>query len=94
MYKVDPLLVHTQVISMWVWRLGRDISGDKQMLGFQGRHADKLHITYKAEEDGFQCDTICDTGYNMDIVLQEPASTSEMATCWVFATTFLNPWDV
>ena len=63
MYKVDPLLVHTQVISMRVWRLGRDISGDEQMLGFQGRHADKLHITYKAEGDSFQCDAICDTGY-------------------------------
>ena len=63
MYKVDPLLVHTQVISMWAWRLGRDISGDEQMLGFQGRHADKLCITYKAEGDGFQCDAICYTGY-------------------------------
>ena len=63
MYKVDPLLVHTQVISMQAWRLGRDISGDEQTLGFQGRNADKLHITYKAEGDGFQCDAICDTGY-------------------------------
>ena len=45
------------------WRLGRDISGDEQMIGFQGRHADKFHITYKAEGDGFQCDTLADAGF-------------------------------
>ena len=48
---------------MRAWRLGHDISGDEQTIGFQGRHADKLRITYKAEGDGFQCDAICDAGY-------------------------------
>ena len=48
---------------MRAWRMGRDISGDEQTLGFQGRHADKLQITYKAEGDGFQCDALCDSGY-------------------------------
>ena len=43
--------------------MARDISGDEQTIGFQGRHSDKLRITYKAEGDGFQCDAICDTGY-------------------------------
>ena len=44
------------MVSMSAWRLGRDISGDEQMIGVQGRHADKLCITYKVEGDGFQCD--------------------------------------
>ena len=48
---------------MGALRLGHDISGDIQTIGFQGRHADKLRITYKAEGDGFQCDAICDAGY-------------------------------
>ena len=52
-YKVDPLLKHVQLVSMRAWRLGCDISGDEQMIGFQGQHADKLRITYKAEDDGF-----------------------------------------
>ena len=29
---------------MRAWRLGRDISGDGQTIGFQGRRADKLRI--------------------------------------------------
>ena len=49
---------------MRAWRMGRDISGDEQTLGFQGQHADKLQITYKAEGDGFQCDALCDSGYS------------------------------
>ena len=48
---------------MGAWRLGHDISGNEQTIGFQGHHADKLRITYKAEGDGFQCDAICDAGY-------------------------------
>ena len=63
MYKVDSILKHTQVVSMKAWRLGRDISGDEQTIGFQGKHEDKLRITYKAEGDGFQCDAICDSGF-------------------------------
>ena len=63
MYKVDSVLKHTQVVSMRAWRLGRDISGDEQTIGFQGKHEDKLQITYKAEGDGFQCDAICNSGF-------------------------------
>ena len=35
-YKVDPLLKHVQLVSMRAWRLGCDISGDEQTIGFQG----------------------------------------------------------
>ena len=41
-YKVDPLLKHVQLVSLRAWRLSGDISGDEQMIGFQGRHTDKL----------------------------------------------------
>ena len=30
---------------------------------FQGKHSDKLPITYKAEGDGFQCDALCESGF-------------------------------
>ena len=50
-YKVDSFLKHLQQVSMKAWRLGQNISGDEQTIGFQGRHADKLRITYKAEGD-------------------------------------------
>ena len=55
---------------MGAWQLGLDISGDEQTIGFQGRHADKLRITYKAEGDGFQCDAICDAGYTWTFFFQ------------------------
>ena len=48
---------------MSAWRLGRNNSGDEQMIRFQGRHSDKLQITYKAEGDSFQCDALADSGF-------------------------------
>ena len=33
------------------------------MIGFQGQHADKLHITYNMEGDGFQCDALANAGF-------------------------------
>ena len=56
-------MTHVQVTSMKAWCLGHDISGDEQTIGFQGRHDDKLQITYKAEGDGFQCDALCEKGF-------------------------------
>ena len=62
-YKVAPFLHHVQEVSMLAWHLGHDISGNEQTIGFQGKHSDKLHITYKAEGDGFQCDALCKSGF-------------------------------
>ena len=36
---------------------------DDQTTGFQGRHPSKLRITYKKEDDGFQCDALYDDSY-------------------------------
>jgi ribosomal protein L37AE/L43A len=62
-FKVDEYFRHLQIIFRYAWMPGRDLSGDEQTMGFKGKHADKLRITYKKEGDGFQCDCICDDGY-------------------------------
>jgi Transposase IS4 len=63
LHKVNSFLKWIQQVSQAAWKLGRDLSGDEQTIGFQGNHADKRRITYKAEGDGFQCDALCDNGY-------------------------------
>ena len=62
-FKVGEFLSHILEVSMAAWILGMKISVDEQTIGFQGRHPDKLRITYKAEGDGFQCDALCNDGY-------------------------------
>lgn len=62
-FKVDEYFRHLQIIFRYAWMPGRDLSGDEQTMGFKGKHADKLRITYKKEGDGFQCDCIADDGY-------------------------------
>ena len=76
-YKVDSFLKHLQQVSMKAWRLGQNIPGDEQTIGFQGRHADKLRITYKAEGDGFQCNALADSGFTWTFFSQS-TSTREM----------------
>ena len=54
---------------------GRDLSTDEQTMGFKGQHAEKLHITYKKEVDGFQCDCITDNSYTFTFYFRNhPAS--------------------
>ena len=50
-------------VSVNAWRLGKIVSVDEQTIGFQGRYALKLRITYKKEGDRFQCNALCDLGY-------------------------------
>jgi hypothetical protein len=40
--------------------LGECASVDEMTIDFQGSHKDKRRITYKAEEDGFQCGSFDD----------------------------------
>ena len=44
-------------------KCSRIISVNKQTIGFQGWHGDKLCITYKAEGGGFQCNALCSNGF-------------------------------
>jgi Transposase IS4 len=63
LHKVNSFLRWIQQVSQAAWKIGRNLSGDEQTIGFQGNHSDKRRITYKAEGDGFQCDAICDRGF-------------------------------
>ena len=46
-----------------IWLLGACFAIDEMKIGFQGMHADKKRITYKAEGYGFQVDAICEDGF-------------------------------
>ena len=46
--------------------MGEYISIDEQTIGFQGRHTDKIRVSYKDAGDGFQADTICADGYTFN----------------------------
>ena len=63
MWKIEEFLAHTNRISRSAWLLGKKLSVDEQTIGFKGRHADKIRVTYKKEGDGFMCDAVCDHGY-------------------------------
>ena len=50
-------------VSKWlnfiiIWLLGVAFSIDEMIKGFEGKHADNRHITYKREDDGFQADVL------------------------------------
>ena len=45
------------------WTPGKLFSIYEQTVGFQGRHTDKLRVSFKKIGDGFMCDAICDNGY-------------------------------
>ncbi len=73
-YKIGRLLRHMQLVGQEAWDPGPDLAIDEQTIGFQGRHADKRRITYKAEGDGFQCDALCDEGYTFSFYFRnQPA---------------------
>jgi Transposase IS4 len=65
LHKVSSFLKWMQQVFLSAWVPAKDLAGNEQTIGFQGQHADKLRITYKAEGDGFQCDALCDSGYTI-----------------------------
>ena len=65
-WKVDPVLKHAMEVCKEVMHMGKYISIDEQTIGFQGRHADKIRVTYKNAGDGFQADAICADGYTFN----------------------------
>lgn len=62
-WKVDPFLAWIMFVSKEAWVPGKHLAADEQTIGFQGKHADKLRVTFKEEGDGFMCDALCDNGY-------------------------------
>jgi Transposase IS4 len=67
LFKVAPLIKWINHVGKAAGKLGMHASVDEQTIGFQGRHADKLRISYKAEGDGFQADTICEEGFTFAV---------------------------
>jgi Transposase IS4 len=65
LFKLVPLLNWMNRVGQLSWEPSMNLAIDEQTISFQGRHADKLRINYKAEGDGFQADAICDKGFTM-----------------------------
>jgi len=63
LFKVHRIVNWINFIGKMSVSLGMHLSVDEQTIGFQGRHGDKMRITFKAVGDGFQCDVICDSGF-------------------------------
>ena len=63
LWKLGDILEETRKRCEKLWLFGKKGSIDEMTIGFKGRCAMKLRITYKAEGDGFQFDAICDDGY-------------------------------
>ena len=53
------MLKHAMIVCKKAMHIGKFISIDEQTIGFQGRHADKIRVTYKNAGGGFQADAIC-----------------------------------
>ena len=47
----------------FAWFLGCTLYVDETIIGFKGRHMDKMIISYRNEGDRFQADALCDQGY-------------------------------
>ena len=62
------MLQHLQRNFELYWDPARDLSIDEKAIGFQGRHKDKLRITFKDVGDDFQDDDICDHGYTYSLI--------------------------
>jgi hypothetical protein len=73
MFKILSVVKWIRRVGPISWECGVCLGLDEQTIGFQGRHADKLRITYKAEGDGFQCDALCDDGFTYSVFFRNEA---------------------
>jgi len=63
LHKVHRIVNWINYIGPMVMLLGEHAAVDEQTIGFQGRHGDKMRITFKRAGDGFQCDVLCENGF-------------------------------
>ena len=69
LHKKDPLWkVATILDELWknsqrCWLPGKCLAIGEQTIGFKGAHGLALCISHKREEDGYQCDAVCEDGY-------------------------------
>ena len=59
-WKFYPLLRHILYVFHFEWLLDFSLAVDEQMIGFQGRHVDKIRVSYKNEGGRFQADALLD----------------------------------
>ena len=67
LHKVHRLVNWINFIGPKAVQLGEHASVDEQTIGFQGRHGDKMRITFKRAGDGFQCDVLCEDGFTFTV---------------------------
>jgi len=63
LFKVHGIVNWINYVGPRAVQLGEHASVDEQTIGFQGRHSDKMRITFKRAGDGFQCDVLCENGF-------------------------------
>ena len=63
-WKLHPILKYILSVFYFVWFLGCDLYVDDKNIGLQGRHVDKMRISYNNERDRFQVDYFCNRGYS------------------------------
>ena len=63
LFKVCGMLQHLQRNFELYWDPERYLSIGEQTIEFQGRHKDKLWITFKDASNSFKADAMCDRGY-------------------------------
>ena len=59
-FKLHNFLNHILSVLHFEWLLVCAISVDEKMIGFKGRHMDKMRISYKNKGGGFQAGALCD----------------------------------
>ena len=62
-WKIQAIIRHAIIVSKDAIFLGRSLSCDEETMGCKGRHPDILHIIYKKEGDGFQCNALVSYRY-------------------------------
>ena len=67
LWRVRPMLDRIRLVNLRSWELSHRLSIDEQTIGFQGRAAGAVRITYKTEGDGFQVFRIPFLGYSVGI---------------------------
>jgi hypothetical protein len=63
LWKVCALINHLNKNAKDMWVPGKWVVIVEQTIGSQGALGMKLCISYKREDNGFQCDTVCYHGY-------------------------------
>ena len=69
-HKTGPFLLHLQKFFLEYWEGGCNIVGNEQDAGFQGKHSNKVWVTFKRKRDGFLIDAICDDRFIITFYFQ------------------------